>query len=170
MNYSLRKFGGSASLDGGDCDATTTTKFLQTFQDIQTKHLYMIAMRTMPYEMAKVLRDERGRSGGSGSGGASVTDPYAMGRLVLEAGKLCCGKKIGTFLLEEQMVPDHEVEIMEQQEKEQQKKEQKQKGQKQKEKQVHSPSSSSSTSSSPGSQRKRKRAKSRETTDVQRVM
>ena len=118
MNYSLRKFGGSASLDGGDGDATTTTKFLQTFQDIQTKHLYMIAMRTMPYEMAKVLRDERGRSGGSGSGGASVTDPYAMGRLVLEAGKLCCGKKIGTFLLEEQMVPDHEVEIMEQQEKE----------------------------------------------------
>ena len=156
MNYSLRKFGSSETTNGTNGDGNATRKFLQTFQDIQTKHLYMIAMRTMPNEMAKVLRDEKGRSDGKRSGGgASVKDPYTMGRLVLEAGKLCCGKKIGNFLIEEQMVPDHEAEMMEQQEQEQEKQKEKQK-----EQQVHSP----------GSKKRRKRVKSRETTDVQRVL
>ena len=179
LNYSVRKQSGRyGDNDDGDIPLDGVPGgYLCEYNQLRMKHLYAVAMRTMPQEMTRAIRNERdltttGMTKKTIEQRQDQQDPFALAATILAAGKLRRredGTAFGGFLSVEQLVPDHEQE----------EEEERQLSLSISSISVASPSPSpspsprknnSSPSSSPKTKRRKKSSQKRETENVQRVL
>ena len=186
LNYSIRKMNGNIQciMEDDETNETNETNednednennpmnqnnYLKEYNQLKMQHLYAVALRTMPQEMTRAIREERTLNNGNKSNETNENDPYVLGKRILAAGHLRRnGATFGGFLSVEQLVPDHEQdeidEFQEEEEELQKKRKQSISTSNKSNKSNHSPSSSPKQRKSP------KKKKARSVENIQRVM